>query len=667
MAVSRREFLGAAGSGLLAAAARRLPAAELDRPMPNLLWIMTDQQPVSTLRSYGNPVVSTPVTDRLAARGMRLGNFHLSAFPCGPSRTCLLTGREAHSAGVTQNDVTLPADVPTIAELLRGVGYDLGYFGKYHLAGNMYRQPGGQPESNWQRVRRADAGRFAYDQISGGTGEDAPVHGFAPWAGGWATYHQWLRRSGQGQLLEQRLFGNHAILPSGPDSSHAFSQVPAEFHVEQYLAGQAADFVRQRAQRPGPFGAILSFYAPHHPVAPPQPWHERYTLEQAALPANHRDDLRGKPFRQRQNSECYVLPEWSEEQFRGYVRRYWGYCGFLEQCAAQVLQALDDSGRADDTIVLWTSDHGDMVAAHGMIHKLGTCGYEELLNVPLLLSYPGRVPAGSHSGALCATVDLVPTLLDLIGLPRPAELDGRSFGNVLRGSATEHREAVVCNWMEQGLVVRTKQQKLVFNHSPRDLDEVYDLVADPGELHNLAPTAAGQRTAEDLHGRLGDWLRQTHHPYAEPTSARRNEAIALVLARPKITSCRWLGGDQLELAYEWAVEAPLTYREKCWCYAQFVNPALAGDASIAFRNTTWPDPPTPQWQAGQTVRIGPLKLTIPAGLAGVLQIRLGLYDPEARRGPGQIVGPRANNNAVDLAKLRITRTAGAVTAVELLE
>lgn len=671
MPMSRRDFLRRLAASAAAAVirpARGQQAEAVDRPMPNLVWIMTDQQPVNTLRCYGNPHVQTPLTDALARRGTRLTNFHLSAFPCGPSRACLLTGRECHNAGVTQNDVTLPGEVPTIGDLLSAAGYRMGYFGKWHLSGNMYRGlAGAQPEQgNWQKVRRPSDEGFFYDTVPGGTGEDEATHGFGTWVGGWRHYHEYLRAVGLGSLLEQRRgnLGNHNIAPSGPDGQHSHSLVPAEHHVERFIAQRAAEFVAGRREDPRPFGCVVSFYGPHHPVAPPQPWDEAYRLDLAAPPPNHRDDLSGKPYRQRQNSECYVLPQWTEEQFRGYIRRYWGFVSYIESCAQLVLDALESTGRADDTIVLWTSDHGDMVGAHGMIHKLGFCGYEELLNVPLLLSYPGVVRAGWTSAALASTVDLVPTLLELMGLAAPEGVDGRSFAPVLRGESAEHRDTIVANWMGMGLVARTATHKLVLNHRPRDLDELYDLTTDPGELHNLAGTDAARTTQDDLLARLDAWLTETRHPYAGQVRSERLVSVedTLCLARPRVIAFTYLGGDEFELTYEWAVEKPLPYGHRCWCFAQFVR-----GQTILFRNTTWPDPPTTAWQAGDRVVVGPVKLAIPDGVAGELTMRLGLWDPEARVGPGTMVGPHAAGNAFEAWTLRVTRQDGRVTGVELRE
>lgn len=673
MPVSRREFLGGLAAGAALTASSRLAAAERDRTQPNLVWIITDQQPVSTLRSYGNQHVDTPLTDSLAKRGTRLTNYQISAFPCSPSRSCVLSGRECHNTGVTQNDVEFVDSVHTIGEMLSGAGYAMGYFGKWHLGGNMYRglPPRNGTPSDWIKVPRPDDNGFKYQLVEGGTGEDQPSHGFETWVGGWAQYHAYLRANGQGKLLDDRKgnLGNHNDAPSGPEGTHNYSLVPAEHHVEHFLGQQAAGFVRQQAATKRPFGCVLSFYGPHLPVSPPQPWDTKYGLDLADLPANHRDLLQGKPLRQQRNSRCYRLPEWTDEQFRDYIRRYWGYVDFIETCAQQVLTSLDEAGQTNDTILLWTTDHGDMCSGHGMIYKLGSCGYEELLNVPFLLQYPGVVKPNAASDALTASVDVVPTLLDLMGLSTKQPLDGRSFAPVLRGETDHHRDYTVANWMEQGLVVKTHDHKLVFNHTPRDLDEVYDLKADPGELHNLAESAAGKPAKEELFGLLDTWLTETKHPYAGRIREAKQVSIAdsFCFVEPQITHFKYLGGNAFELGYEWTVEKPLPYHEKCWSFIQFVVPNGKGDKAILFRNTTYPEPATPDWKAGDKVKLGPFKFEVPNAAGARLEIRIGLYDPKAQVGPGTMAGKQSTGNAYVRYFLKLTKEGGKITGLELVD
>ena len=665
MGVSRRDFLRAAAA---AAAAPNVTRAARGRAgkRPNLLWIMTDQQPVSTVRAYGNRGIKTPNLDRIADEGVRFDRFHISAFPCSPSRACFLTGRYAHRHGVTKNDVPLAEDVLCLGDILKAAGYSTGYVGKWHLSGSMYRGlPGQKPfGGGWYWKRVPDEQKFAYEKAEGGTGEDVPQHGFDHWVGGWRHYRDYLRTVGLGDLADTTGVGNHNCLPSGPDSTHSYSKLPQEHHMAAFFADEAAEFIRKHEQSDRPFALVLSFFGPHLPVSPPKPWDEAYALKDVPLPANHRDDLKDKPFGQRTNRRCRVAPDWSEEQFRDYVRRYWGYCSYIDCQIGRVLNALDAADKENDTIVLFTSDHGDMVAAHGFVFKLCWCGYDELLRVPFLLRCPGRPEPGGVCDALVSGVDVLPTLLELMDVPAPEGLDGRSFLPLLDGTTKKHRATVFCNSMELNVTAVTDRWKYVLNWQPRDLDELYDLEKDPGELINLAGEKDRAEVVDEMRGLVRDWLEKTEHPYRETILAamQKGPERRMLDLWPEVTDFRYLGNGEFEYFYVWhAVDVP-TKNMKYWSFTHFANAAYGTDSDIVFRDTRWPDPPTTEWEAGEHYALGPVHVSIPdhAG-PGKYTVRIGLYNPDKRATPGRLL--RGQHNNVTVGELTVKKDGDTITGV----
>ncbi|HPX39129.1 MAG TPA: sulfatase-like hydrolase/transferase [Candidatus Hydrogenedentes bacterium] len=657
MAFSRRRFLkagGAVAAGMLA------PWAAAQAKRPNLLFIMTDQHPFGAIGAYGTAGVKTPNIDRIAAEGVRFDRFYIAAFPCSPSRASFLTGRHAHNHGVVTNDVILSDAVPSLGAALKRAGYHTGYVGKWHLTGQMYRGRTGAPMNNeWYYERVPSADGFRFERKPGGTGEDVPQHGFDYWVGGWTHYHDYLRQAGLEKFAEQKI-GNHSIAASGPEGTHIYSEVPEDHHMSAFLAGNAVKFLEEQHGQDAPFGLVLSFYGPHLPVAPPRPWDTLYGLAEASLPASYPDNLEGKPVRQRTNRRCYVQPEWTADQFRDYIRRYWGYSSYIDHQIGRVLAALDASGKADDTIVVFTSDHGDMMASHGFVFKLGHCGYEELLNVPFLIRAPGRLPSGAVCDRLVSSVDVFPTLLKLLGLDAPAGLDGRDFLPAIEG-ATIH-EHVFCNSMDNNLTVVGARWKYVLNWSPRDADELYDLENDPGEMTNLAGVEAHAETLARMRETARAWLRETGHPYAAVIEAA---IIAAPDARvvdlwPEITGFNDLGGGSFEFSYQWHVEDAPPKNHPYWSFTHFTNKKYAQDGDIAFRDTTWPTPPTTEWEKGGICAVGPVRVTIPdtAG-SGAYGVRIGLHDPKNRVPIGMLA--RGEGNAVAVGTLHVTRDAGTVS------
>lgn len=651
MAVSRRRFIKAGG----VLAAGLLPDwASAQNRRPNVIFIMTDQHPVDAIGAYGNTGIKTPNIDRIAAEGVRFDRFYIAAFPCSPSRACYFSGRHAHNHGVIVNDVFFSHDIPSLGSVLKDQGYNTGYVGKWHLSGQMYRgRPNAPMNNEWYYQRVPNDERFQFERKPGGTGENAPQHGFDYWVGGWEHYHRYLRDVGLDEFADAKI-GNHSIAPSGPEGTHIYSKVPEEHHMSAFLAGKAVEFLEQQKTEETPFGLVLSFYGPHLPVAPPQPWDTMYSLDEVPLPENYPDSLESKPIRQRMNRRCYMQPRWTDEPFRDYVRRYWGYSSYIDHQIGRVLKALEDAGKADNTIVIFTSDHGDMMAAHGFVFKLGHCGYEELLRVPFTIRAPGRLQAGTACDKLITSVDVFPTLLGLLGINVPDGVDGQSFLPALEGH--DIHEHVFCNSMDHNLTVIGKRWKYVLNWSPRDIDELYDLENDPGEMTNLARQKAHAETVAHMREAALAWLKETGHPYAATieTAMALEPETRLFDLWPEITDFRDLGNGTFEYTYRWHVEDAPPRDTKYWSFTHFTNRRYARDGDIAFRDTTWPDVPTTEWKEGETRVVGPIRVKIPETAGpGEYDVRIGLYNPEKHEPIGMLL--RGQGNAVPLGTLRIKK------------
>ncbi len=625
MPLSRREFLKTTVAGGLAASAfpQALGAQEPAR-RPNILFIMTDQQPVSTIRAYGNPLIKTPNLDRLAREGTMFRNFHIAAFPCSPSRASFFTGQYAHTHGVETNDTPLSEDIPSLGNLYKAAGYQTAYIGKWHLGGNMYAT---DPDERWSYRRGASYQRrvddptgfkFAKDGPWRG-GEDQPQCGFTDkWVGGWEQFRRHLREAGLGELLEKhKRLGNHNMGTSGPEGTHIHSLVPEEHHEAAFLCGEAEKFIRAQRDRSKPFCMVVSIYGPHSPVAPPQPWDSLYSAKDVPLPDNHFDKLVNKPYGQRRNVECYKLRQWTEEQFRDYIARYWGYCSYIDDRVGRLLKSLEETGELDNTVVVFTSDHGDMVGAHGMILKLGACAYDELIRVPCIVRYPRAAKSGLSSDALVESVDVLPTLLALSGLRTPDTVQGRSFEELLRGNAASakpsggraasFREVVHSDWCNTGLIVRTRDWKYVSNWKQGDLDELYDMNARPLEMNNLALEPAQADRVKQMRSLIATWLAESKHPYAEPLGkAVMTGPGDTPFLEPRVTSYRQVqttdGKAVAEFEISWKVLRPMPPETKCWCFIHVVPgsrqsvrrvpgttaASRMGDDGITTRFVKWP-------------------------------------------------------------------------------
>lgn len=516
MSLSRRDFLKTAVSSALFSSSLGCRIGGPQKKPQNVLFIMTDQQPVRTLGCYGNPLNPTPNLDKLADSGIRFSNFYIGAFPCSPSRASIFTGCYPQTHGVFTNNIPLADEIPSLGFLMRDSGRRTAYFGKSHLKGHMYRDvPWRKPfNGDWYYRRIHDEKEFKIEQVKGGLGEDHSQLGFDTWAGGWKDYHAYLKEVGLGDLLKERpIPGNHNDLPSAPNSEHRYSLLTEEHHMASFFTQRAQEFLQNHRGNTQPFCMILSYYGPHLPVAPPQPWDEKYSVEQCPLPDNHYDTLEGKPKSQRTNDYCYKLPAWKENQFRDYIRRYYGYCAYLDFQIGQVLETLNQCGFKDNTIVIFTSDHGDMLTSHGYVYKMENCCYQELCNVPLIIRVPGITWPGTLSHGLVNSVDILPTLLELTNRKGPNTIQGNSFVRLLRKPGSHFREQFFIHWGPQSIVSFDGEWKYGL-HARAEVDELYNLHKDPGELKNLAQDKIYSEVVQKKREQVIAWLEETGHPYA---------------------------------------------------------------------------------------------------------------------------------------------------------
>jgi arylsulfatase A-like enzyme len=309
------------------------------------------------------------------------------------------------------------------------------------------------------------------------------------------------------------MVGNHYDIPNTTEDEHQFSMIPQEHHMAAFFTNNAVAFLADHRGGNRPFCMVLSYFGPHLPVAPPRPWDEMYDLDQIELPPNHYDRLENKPEKLRGNDRCYVLPRWTEEQFKDYIRRYYGYSAYIDSQIGRVLEALSENGLDDETIVIFTSDHGDMVGAHGSIFKIGTA-YEELARVPFIMRAPGITAPGSVIDGLVSNIDIMPTLLDLLGLDTQSDMHGRSFKALLSGASDTFRDRIFSHWGTQSFMTRDAEWKYQL-HWKGDMDELYNLRRDPGEMENLASDPEYRHIAEEHRRAILDWLRETDHPHAD--------------------------------------------------------------------------------------------------------------------------------------------------------
>ncbi len=440
---------------------------------PNILWICTDQQRSDTLGCTGNRFVSTPNIDALAQQSAHFHNCFVQSPICMPSRASFLTGRYPRTTRLRQNGQTIPEDEKPISRLLADAGYHCGLVGKFHLAP-------ADPAVNATIEARINDG---YSEFC--------------WAGD--PHDNWGLHSGYTAFLSEH--GKRFETAPRPDCAFVEVGMPEEFHEASWCADQAIEFIERRGGSGEPWLFSLNMFAPHHPFNPPETFLKPYLgrLDDIPLPAALDDDLSGKPAYQATDSEgAYggTMPYWhgmSARDHRMVRAAYWAMCDLVDAKVGAILDALTRTGQRDNTIVIFMSDHGEMLGDHGIYLK-GPYFYEPAIRVPLIVNWPGNVLPQPHNG-LTELVDLAPTLLEACNIDLFPGMQGRSLWPQLCGqSPVKGRDSIYCEYYNampfhtdptaQLTMLRTETHKIIVDHANDD-GELYDLDADPLETVNL--------------------------------------------------------------------------------------------------------------------------------------------------------------------------------------
>lgn len=471
---------------------------------PNVLVIMTDQQQATSLGLYGNPDVRTPALERLAARGLLYRHAYTAHPLCVPSRAAFWTGRWPHSTGVRTNEIPLPTSEADWASLMLDRGYTAGLFGKNHV------------------FRMDQLDRFAAVWEAG--------HGGPVARGGTLVRATPLQRNA---MPHGWASGNHA-----PRYGTRTLDEPPEASTTAQLADQCISFLHARADADEPFLAWLSFPDPHEPYQAAEPYASMYDPDTIQMPPWRENEFLEKPERQQVFHELFGFTELPDRRFREVRAMYYGMVRQIDDHVGRVLDALDARGLTENTIILFTSDHGDYAGEHRLLGK-SNAYYDALTRVPLLLSWPGRLPSGETREELVSLVDVMPTMLRLLEIEEPAAVQGQPMPGAIPGAPA--RRAVFCEYGAggppvtladvamlspeersgagwpllrqreahgRGKMVRTRNWKYVHD-ATGEVDELYDLVNDPWELENLAGRLEHGAVLQRMQRLLLDWSLET--------------------------------------------------------------------------------------------------------------------------------------------------------------
>lgn len=445
---------------------------------PNVLWIVTDDHAAYVTGAYGNTTVRTPNIDRLAASGVRFDHAYCNSPVCTASRQSFLTGRYPRTIGVTLLRTPLPEVETTLAEMLGVAGYETASIGKMHF--NSQLMHGFDLRVDHREHRQWLRGR-----------DRRPLPDDVEVLPAWKPFRD-----------PARLWLNGIYVPFGAwDADMAGT----------YFARQGAEFLAKKHDRP--FFLMVSFYEPHSPFRFPVEFRNRHDPSRFELPKVGPEDDEQIPA---------VFRDLTDDEKRRINAAYYTSTEFADKNVGIVLDALEASGQAGNTLVVYLGDHGYFLGHHGRFEKHSS--YEEAARAPLLLRFPGRIAPGTSTKALTEFIDVVPTVLDFCGVTKPASVQGRSLVDLVTGKTDRHRDHVFIEYAQNDeVMVRDHDWKLVFIRGRRPRTDgyttgrppqghtlkLYDLKTDPGEFTNLAQQPEHRERVDRYLALLVDFVKRT--------------------------------------------------------------------------------------------------------------------------------------------------------------
>ena len=440
---------------------------------PNILWLCTDQQRFDTISALGNKHIRTPNVDQLIAEGVAFLNAYSQSPICTPSRASFLTGCYPSTLHVNRNGNDYFPEAAAdrlITRTLTNTGYDCGLVGKFHLSaaqGRVETRPNdGYRVFKWSHHPKPEP-FWPVDQHD---------------------YQRWLRDEG----VDWEQAYRSKPLEGWDTRGLGQTGIEGRYHQTTWCANETIAFISE--PREGPWLMSINPFDPHPPFDPPAEYMERMDIAEMPLPLFQPEEMSSQLGFSGIDHQTQKPRSPDEYDARRMIAAYFAEIELIDDQLGRMLQALDATGQRENTIVIFTSDHGEMLGDHGLLLK-GCRFYEGAVHVPLVISWPGHFREGLHSEALVELTDIVPTLLESAGFPIPEYVRGKSLAPIPTGESDpgQHRAFVRCEYHAalaahpdgtHANMIFDGRHKLVMYHG-HEVGELYDLQEDPHEFRNL--------------------------------------------------------------------------------------------------------------------------------------------------------------------------------------
>lgn len=483
--LSRRDFLKT--SAALSAAPLVTAACSAGKRRPNIVWIMTDDQRIDSLKCYGSPWAESPNVDALARSGVLFKNTIAQCPVCVPSRTSMLSGQYCHTVGVMENRSRVKEGTYPLPMHLTDNGYQVTNIGKVNF-------PGGEPFDN----------AIPTPGYGGPAAEPFRLKG--EFAGKEKDYDIVVV-----SFPKPSLYGDSLIVGGT-------YPLPEEQSEHGITTSNAIDYIENSVNEP--FFLRVSMISPHTPVLAPKPYDTMFSPDDIPLPLPTAEELESQPEIVRRKLWSFLgsAGKMSEKEIRKSWAAYYGLCASVDNQVGRLMESLKKNNLLDNTMVVFASDQGVQMGEHGIYMKRNF--YEQTVLCPLIFSWPGAIPQGEVIDSQVEMIDLMPTLFDLAGLPPVSGINGRSLMPLISGETASMRDAAFSEidhatsqyqFLREGLtgrrvMIRTEEWKLVYFIDSENPDgALYNLQEDPGEIRNLYKDTKYKEIVGKLEKQMNEW------------------------------------------------------------------------------------------------------------------------------------------------------------------
>lgn len=488
-----------------------------EKKPPNLLFIMTDQQRFDALSYAGNAVLKTPNMDRLAKEGAYFKNAYTQCAVCTPARASMLTGHTVANTKVISNRVAYVEEesgimpMLTYDEVLADNGYKSEYYGKWHtptFRAKVFQNPvtvAGKSKSELGPGKKAAYLNYLdpfYPERETNEGELRDTYTERPY-----------RPDPLDKRLELKQQGKDFNIKVGQSDIHGAITIPAEYHISAFEAGKTLEALERL--KDSTFSITCSFHHPHPPYLAAEKYIKMYPPEDMIVPESIDDDMANSPYwrTKKRTSESYSSPE----KIQYFISEYYAMVKEVDDWVGAILDKLDELGLSDNTLVVFTSDHGEMLGSHGLRGKFNF--YEESSHVPMMIRFPGKIQAGTEVESPVSNMDLFATILDYMEMPE-THSDGISLRKFIEEGDDEDAY-VVTEWLSN---LDTKPSHMVLKDGwklmlpdpseTKVIKALYNLNDDPHELNNLladnGKPGSYNAKVNELESCFRDWLSRTN-------------------------------------------------------------------------------------------------------------------------------------------------------------